>query len=118
MPQEGVILSAVQPLDVFFRLATSLVPLRTFLDAMELDGLLGFLDGTVVVALSQLAALLVGDRVEGNQFRTVVLVAVLFLYVAVDEGLRTVIIGVVARVERLPEAALCRVVLGGTGTEK
>ena len=63
---------------------------------MQLDDLLGLLDSTVVVALSQLAALLVGNRVEGYQFRTIVFVAALLLYITIDECLLTIIIGVIA----------------------
>jgi hypothetical protein len=52
-------------------------PLRLGLDTVAADGFLGFLDGALVVAFSQLAALLVGNGVERYELRTVVLVAVL-----------------------------------------
>ena len=118
MPQEGVILSTVQPLNVFGRLAAPLVPFRTLLDAMQLDNLLCFLDGTFVVAFAQFAALLVGNGVEGYQLRTVVFVAALLLQITVDKGQRTVIVGVVAGSKRMPEAALCRVMFRRTAAEQ
>ena len=62
---------------------------------MLLDGFLGLLDGTVEVALAQVAALLVAYGVQRNQLGVVVLVALLLLQISVDEGLRTVEVGVV-----------------------
>ena len=118
MPQEGVILATVQPLNILFGLATSLVPFWSLLDAVQLDGLLGFLDGTVKVALSQLATLLVGNSIEGNHLCTVVFVAILLFNTTVDEGLRAVIIGIISGMERVPEASLCRIVLRRASTEK
>ena len=52
MPEEGVVFAAAQPLYVFLGLTAVLVPLRTCLDAVLLDGLLGFLDGTAEVSLA------------------------------------------------------------------
>ena len=63
-PDEGVILAAREPLAVFVGLAPAFVPLGLGLDAVLLDGLLHLLDGAVVVASAQLAALLVADGIE------------------------------------------------------
>ena len=79
LPQEGVILLAVKPLDVFLRLLAAFCPLRPFLYAVQLYCLLTFLYSTVEVALAQLAAVLVADGVERYHLGEVVLVAVLFL---------------------------------------
>ena len=87
MPEEGIVLAAVQPLDVFGGLAAALLPFRTLLDAVEFDDLLRLLDGSVEMTLSQSAAVLVGNRIKGNQLGTVVLVAVLLLQTALYECL-------------------------------
>ena len=52
VPQEGVILPAVQPLNVLGGFAAPFVPLRTAFDAFQLDDLLRLLDSTVIVGLS------------------------------------------------------------------
>ena len=85
---------------------------------MLTDGLLALLDGTVVLTLTQVTTLLVGHHVEGDHLRIVVLVALLFLQIAVDEGLRTVIIGIIAGVERMPPSGATRVFLRRTSCER
>ena len=110
-PQERVILLASQPLAVLGRLASALLPLGAGLDGVQLDGFLHLLDGTVVVALARLAALLVAHGIEGQLLRVVVLVALLLLQVSVDEGQATVIVGVVFGSKRLPEATLRRILM-------
>ena len=52
-----------------------------------MDGFLAFLDGTVILPLANVPALFVANRIEGNQFGIVVLVAFLFLEVSFDKGL-------------------------------
>ena len=110
-PQKRVILAAVEPFNVLLRLPAALVPLRTGLDAVQLDGLLRLLDGTVELTFAYLAALLVGNGIEGNQLGEVVLVAVLLLQTALNKCLRAVEIRVVASIERVPPTALGSVVL-------
>ena len=105
VPQEGVVLPAVQPLDVLGGLAATLVPLRTRFDAIELDDLLRLLDSPLIVGLAQIATGLVAYGIQGNEFRAVVLVAVFLLQATLDEGLRTIIISVIAGSKRLPETA-------------
>ena len=112
MPQEGVVLPAVQPFNVLGSLPAALVPLRTGLDAIELDDFLRLLDGSVVVSLAQFPAALVGNSIQGNQLRTVVLVAVLLLQATLNKGLRTIIIGIIASSKRLPETTRRRILLG------
>ena len=80
---------------------------------MELDGLLAFLDGTVEVRLSQLTAALVANRIERDDLRVVVLVALLLFQRTVDIGQRAIIIGIVARSERMPPTGLGGVFLRG-----
>ena len=116
-PQKRVILAAVEPFNVLLRLPAALVPLRTGLDAVQLDGLLRLLDGTVELTFAYLAALLVGNGIEGNQLGEVVLVAVLLLQTALNKCLRAVEIRVVSSIERVPPTALGSVVLRTTGSE-
>ena len=118
LPKEGVILPAVQPFYVFLRLPAALVPLGARLDAVQFDGLLRLLYGAVEVALAQLAALLVSHHIQRNHLREVVLVAVLLLQTAVDERLRTIEIGIIARVERMPPATACRILLRRTACQQ
>ena len=66
---------------------------------MQLDGLLTFLYGLVIVALSQFAALLVSYRVHGYHLGKVVLVAFFLLKRGVDVGQGTVIVGIVPCIE-------------------
>ena len=87
LPDKGVVLLAAQPLTVFGCLAARFVPVGLGLDTMLLDGLLHFFDGTVELAFANLAALLIADRVEGQQFGVVVLVALFLFQRTVDEGL-------------------------------
>ena len=86
-PEEGVILPAPQPLTVLGGLPSVFVPLRFHLDTVSADGLLAFLDGTVVQALADLATLPLAHRVEGQHLREVVLMTFLLLQVTLDEGL-------------------------------
>ena len=117
LPKEGVILPAVQPFYVFLRLPAALVPLGARLDAIQFDGLLRLLNSTVEVALAQLAALLVSHHIQRNHLREVVLVAVLLLQIAFDKGLRTVEIGIIACIERMPPATACRILLRRTACQ-
>ena len=110
-PQEGIILAAVQPFDVFLCLAAALVPYGACLDAVLLDGLGRLLDGAVEVGFAQIAALLVAYGVQGYQLGAVVAVALLLLQTALDESLRTVEVGVVAGIEGMPPARFGCVVL-------
>ena len=86
-PEEGVILPAPQPLTVFGGLPAVFVPFWFGLDTVSADGLFAFLDGTVVLTLTDLSALTLGHRVEGQHLREVVLMAFLFLKVSLYEGL-------------------------------
>ncbi len=113
LPEERVVFAAREPLDVLCRLLPRLRPLRTALNAVEFYGLLAFLYGAVEISLSDFAAILVADGVERNKFREVVLVAVLLLQRTVNIGERAVVIGVVARLERMPPASLRGVFLRG-----
>ena len=105
LPQKRVVFQAAQPLYVARGLLAVLRPFGPPLDAVQLDGLLAFLDSPVEVALAQLLAAFVGHGVERNDVGEVVLVAVLLLQGPVDVGLRAVVVGVVFRVERVPPAA-------------
>ena len=71
---------------------------------MLVDGFLTFLDGTVVLTLANLSALLVANHIEWNQFCIVVLVTFLFLKVSVDKGLGAVEVSVIASIEGMPPA--------------
>ena len=103
-PDEGVVLPTPQPLTVLGRLAPSTLPLGFGFDAVATDGLFGFLDGAVVLALAYVAAGLVAHGVEGNLLREVVLVTLLLLQIAVNEGLVTIKIGIIACIEGVPPA--------------
>ena len=71
---------------------------------MLVDGFLAFLDGTVVLSLTDVAALLVADHIERDELRIIVLVALLFLEVSLDKGLRAIKISIVAGIEGVPPA--------------
>ena len=98
-PDERVVLLPAQPLAVLGCLAPAALPLGLGFDAVAPDGFLGLLDGAVVLALAQIAALLVAHGVEGYLLGVVVLVALLFFQIALDEGLAAVEVGVIARIE-------------------
>ena len=102
-PEEGVILATAEPLDVALGLAALLVPHGAPLDAVLVYGFLGLGHRTLKVALAQLLAVLVADGVEGYQFGIVVAVALFLFERAVYVCHRTVVVGVVARVEGMPE---------------
>ena len=116
-PQERVVLLAVEPLQVALRLLPALLPFGLFLDAVVLDGLLTLLDGALETAGAELARAFVSHGVERDHLRVVVLVALFLGQRAFDVGQRPIIIGIIARGERVPPARLRRVLLGGTGTE-
>ena len=78
LPQEGVVFFAVEPLQVFLRLAAVLGPFGLALDAMQLYGFFGFLDGLVKLALSQLPAGFVANGIKGDNLREIILVAGFF----------------------------------------
>ena len=79
---------------------------------MLTDSLLHLLDTTVELSLAQVFAALVGNRVEGYQLRMVVMIAVLLLQTSLYESLRTVEIGVIAGIERVPPSIGCCILLG------
>ena len=99
LPDEGIVLSAVEPLDVLGCLSATLGPFGALLDAVALDGFLTFLDGTVVVALAQFAAVLVAYGIKGDDFGIVVLVALLFLERGIDISQGAIIVYIVLGVE-------------------
>ena len=88
------------------------------LDAVQTDGLLALLDGTVVLALAQLAALLVAHHIEGDHVRVVVLIAFLLLQIAVDERLLSVEVDVITRRECVIHTVRRGVLLHVAGGEK
>ena len=99
LPDEGIVLSAVEPLDVLGCLSATLVPFGALLDAVALDGFLTFLDGTVVVVLAQFAAVLVAYGIKGDDFGIVVLVALFFLERGIDISQGAIIVYIVLGVE-------------------
>ena len=117
-PDEGVVLFPPEPLAVAGRLPLVALPFRLALDAVQADGLLALLYGTVVLALAYLAALLVAHHVEGEHLREVVLVALLLLQIAVDEGLRTVVVDVIAGRQRVIQTVRGGVLLHVAGGEE
>ena len=110
-PHHGVVFAAVEPFDVFCRLSPALGPLGPFVDAVQFDGFLAFLNGSVEVAAPEALAVFVAYGIEWYDFGVVVLVAVLLLERTVDIGEGSVVIGVVFGSERLPKTALRRVLL-------
>mgnify|MGYP003523790771 FL=1 len=84
---------------------------------MLLDSFLTFRDGPVEVAFTYLAAALVAYCVERDDFGIVVLVVLFFIQRTFDVGQCTIVIGVVARSERVPPTALGGVLLRGTSDE-
>ena len=106
LPEERVILLSRQPLQVALRLAALLVPFWLMLDAMQLDGLLTFLDGLLVVSLADLLRLLVANGVEGNDLGEVILVAVFLFQRGVDVGKSAVVVSIISSIERVPPTAL------------
>ena len=115
LPYEWVVLLAAEPFSVAGSLLLITLPFGLRLDAVQSYGLLALLDGTVVLAFTQLHALLVADHVKGNDFGVVVLVAFLFLQITFYEGLGTIEISVVTGRERVPETVTARILLNGTG---
>ena len=111
-PDKWVVLSAREPFYVLLRLPSAFVPLGSCLDAVLLDSLLRLLYGARKIALAQVATLFVAYGIERNQFRVVVLVAVLLLNGTVNKGLLTIEVGVVTGVERMPPSGLWRILLG------
>ena len=85
---------------------------------MQTDGFLALLDGAVVLALAQLAALFVAHHIEGNHLRVVVLIAFLLLQIAVDERLLPVEVDVITGGERVVQSVRGRVLLHVAGGEK
>ena len=63
LPQERVVLAAVEPFDILGGLTPVFVPFRTFLDAMELNSLLRLLYGLVKIGLPQITARLIADGI-------------------------------------------------------
>ena len=114
LPEERVVFLSRQPLQVALRLAALLVPFRLMLDAMQLNGLLTFLDGFLVVSLANLLRLLVANGVEGNDFGEVILVAVFLFQRGVDVGKSAVVVSIISSIERVPPTALRSILLRRT----
>ena len=115
-PEEGVVFLPVEPFDVFLR-SFVLLEFRTALDAVQLDGFLALLDGSLVVAFAQLASLFVAHGIERNHLCEVVLDAILLFDGGIDIGQRAIIIGIIFSEERVPPSRLCRILLGRAGHE-
>ena len=113
-PQEGIILPAVQPFDVFWSLPSFLIPYRALLNAMLVDGFLAFQDGSVEVGFSYFFAILVADRIQGDDLRIVVLVACLLFQGTIDVSKRSVVVCVVVRIQGMPPSRLGGVLCCGT----
>ena len=103
-PKEGVVFPAREPFAVAWRLRTVVVPFRLPLDAVKVDGFLGFGDGNVEVRLAQFSACLVANGIERDYFGEVILVAGLLLQRSFYIGLRTIVVDIVTGVESLPPA--------------
>ena len=114
LPKEGIVLLAPQPLQVSLGLAAFFCPLGFLLDAVQLDGLLALLYGLLVVALSYFLRGFVRDGVEGYHFREVVLVAIFLLQRGINIGQGSVVVSIVAGVERVPPTALRSILLRRT----
>ena len=84
------------------------------LDAMALDSFLHLLNGALVVRLAYVATRLIANGIERYQLCVVILVVFLLFQIAVDKGQLTVIISIIAGVERVPEARTCRILLRRT----
>ena len=113
-PEKRVVLPASQPFAVLGSLALAAVPFGLGLDTVATDRFLALLDGTVILAFADFAALLVTHHVEGDYLGIVVLIALLFFQIAVDESLITIKIGIIARIERVPPASAGCILLGRT----
>ena len=81
---------------------------------MQLDSLLAFLDGLVIVALADFLRLLVANRVKWDNLGEVIFVAVFFFQRSVDIGLGTVVVSIVTSIERVPPTALRSILLRRT----
>ena len=105
-PQERVVFLAVEPFHVTLSLLPVFRPFGSPLDAVQFDGLLAFFYCHIVFGLAQFLAGFVAHRIEGNHLGEIVLVARLFFQRAVNISQRTIIIGIILRIERMPPAAL------------
>ena len=76
------------------------------LDAVAMNGLLHLFDGALVVRLAYSATRLIANGVKRNQFGVVIFVALLFFEITIDKGHVSIIIGIIAGVESVPEARL------------
>ena len=117
LPKEGVIFLSTEPFDVALGLLAALRPFGTFLDAMALDGFLGFLNGGVELTLAQLHAALVAYGVERDDFGEVVFIPLLLGKRTVNICLGTVEISVVTGIESMPPTALGGVFLRRTSAD-
>ena len=78
---------------------------------MLVDGFLAFLDSTVEVGFTQIAAVPVAYGIERNLLRKVVPVAFFLLQRPVDISHGTIIIGIVSGIKGMPPPALRRILL-------
>ena len=69
---------------------------------MTPNGLLAFLNGPVVLPCSYSEAVPVANHIERQNFCLIVLVSFFFLKVTLDESVRTIEIGIIARIESMP----------------
>ena len=76
------------------------------LNGVALDGFLHLLNRSLVMRFAYVATQFVANGVKRQQFGKVILVALLFLQISIQKGHVTVIIGVIAGVEGVPEPAL------------
>ena len=84
---------------------------------MQFDRFLTLLDGTVEIAFTERFARLVSNGIERYEFGVVIPVSVLFFQRAFDIGYRTIVIGIVSRIERMPPTAFGGILLGRTGRD-
>ena len=111
LPKERVIFLAVKPLYVLGSLFAVPVPYGAFLDAMQLDGLLAFLYGSVKIGCTQLLASLVADRIKRYSLGVVVLIACFFLLRTFYVSQGSVIISIIAGIESMPPTRARRILL-------
>ena len=76
------------------------------LNGVALDGFLHLLNRSLVMRFAYVATQFVANGVKRQQFGKVILVAFLFFQISIQKGHVTIIIGVIAGVEGVPEPAL------------
>ena len=120
--EPGIFQEGVELLPAQIGLHLGRTPLRRIdhgllLDGMKLYGLLTFRDGRLEVALSQVARFFVAHKKIGQHLGIVVLVALLFGQATLLVGFAAVVIDVIARDKRLPEARRSCILLRGAARE-